>query len=114
MVAQATSPIGRISTGDSRSTWTRGYHAAHAPRSRSLRSRLRLTGRAPFAVLSSMPKDHVEVHLESGDFSTAHVQVGKLVGDEVISQLYRFDLDIVITDPDDVDPSALPGAELDI
>lgn len=61
-----------------------------------------------------MPKDHVEVRLDSSDFSTKHVQVGKLVGDEVISQLFRFELDIVVTDPDDVDPDSLPGAEVDI
>jgi type VI secretion system secreted protein VgrG len=47
-----------------------------------------------------MSDDHVEAHLESGDFSCAGVRIIKLSGREVISRLFSFEVIIALGDPD--------------
>jgi type VI secretion system secreted protein VgrG len=61
-----------------------------------------------------MPRDYVEVRLESNDFSCAHVQIARMTGEEAISRLYRFDLEIVVLDPGEIDVDAATGAEVDL
>src|ERR1700744_4878463 len=61
-----------------------------------------------------MPIDHVEVRLESSHFSCEGIQIHRLSGREAISQLFSFDLEIVVAEPAKLDPEAVDGAEVDI
>src|SRR5580700_6409055 len=61
-----------------------------------------------------MPAEHIEVRLESNAFSCDGVQIHRLAGREAISQLYELDLTIVVTEPGEIDPDEVAGAEVDI
>ncbi len=61
-----------------------------------------------------MPKDRVEVRLESTDFACEHVQVSQLNGEEAISKLFAFDLEIVVLTPGELTLDELAGAEADL
>jgi type VI secretion system secreted protein VgrG len=61
-----------------------------------------------------MPKDRVEVRLESTDFACEHVQISRMDGEEAISRLYAFDLEIVVLTPGELTLDELAGAEADL
>ena len=61
-----------------------------------------------------MPKDRVEMRLESTDFSCDHVQISRMKGREAISQLFSFDLEIVVLAPGELSLDDLVGAEADL
>jgi type VI secretion system secreted protein VgrG len=61
-----------------------------------------------------MPKDRVEVRLESTDFACEHVQISRMNGEEAISQLYAFDLEIVVLTPGELTIDEISGAEVDL
>jgi type VI secretion system secreted protein VgrG len=58
-----------------------------------------------------MPSPRVEARLESNDFDTSAVQVGRVLGREAISQLYRFEIDFVTVDRAPLALRDLAGAE---
>jgi type VI secretion system secreted protein VgrG len=74
----------------------------------------RLTATPACDVLPGMPIDHVAVHLESSHFPCEGIQIHRLRGKEAISQLFSFDLEIVVAEPAELDPDAVDGAEVDI
>jgi type VI secretion system secreted protein VgrG len=57
--------------------------------------------------------DHrsIEARLESGDFSTEHIQVGRVEGEEAIGRLFSFTVDLVCTDPEGLHEASMVGAE---
>ncbi len=61
-----------------------------------------------------MPKDRVEVRLESNDFACEHVQISRMNGEEGISRLFAFDLEIVVLTPGELAIDELIGAEADL
>lgn len=61
-----------------------------------------------------MPKDHVEMRLESSDFPCEHVQISRMSGEEAISRLFAFDLEIVVLTPGELTLEELVGAEADL
>ena len=58
--------------------------------------------------------DHLEVQLESPDFSCDDVRIRKLSGREAISRLFSFDVEIVCLDRDALDGNALIGSSVTI
>ncbi|MEP7124840.1 MAG: type VI secretion system tip protein TssI/VgrG [Byssovorax sp.] len=61
-----------------------------------------------------MPKDRVEVRLESTDFACEHVHIARMNGDEAISRLFAFDLEIVVVTPGELTLDELSGSEADL
>jgi type VI secretion system secreted protein VgrG len=61
-----------------------------------------------------MPKDRVEVRLESSDFACEHVQISRMNGEEAISRLFAFDLEIVVLTPGELTLDELVGSEADL
>jgi type VI secretion system secreted protein VgrG len=60
-----------------------------------------------------MARDYVRAELQ-GAFDATRVQIHKLSGAEVISQLFHFDVEIAVIEPADLVPEALCGSEVDI
>ncbi|MGK4002166.1 type VI secretion system tip protein TssI/VgrG [Sorangium sp. So ce1036] len=56
----------------------------------------------------------LNVHIESARGSWDHVKVRELSGREVISQLFSFDLDVVLDEGRELPPDAAPGAEVSL
>lgn len=65
-----------------------------------------------------MPADHtheiLEAHLESDDFPCDGFRVVKLSGKEAVSRLFRFDLEVLHTDPHGLDAGAIAGGRVTV
>ncbi len=59
-----------------------------------------------------MTKDYLNVRIESQDFDSSLVEIHKLTGRERISQLFRFELEIVYKKPEGLPLEDLAGAEV--
>src|SRR5687768_9717875 len=56
--------------------------------------------------------DYVDVSIETGAFPSDRLRVRELSGREAISELFRFDIEVVCLDAEGPDAGAMMGAEV--
>lgn len=71
-----------------------------------------LTAGPPFRVLEGMLQEFTEIRLDSQEFPCEEVQIYKLSGKEAISQLFWFEIEIILTDGSELDIATALGADV--